>query len=256
MSNIPFLNPLQQQILDMQALQNRVQALENGIAGQIPVYNTDPPASSGINIWALTDGRIHIRSAYNGTIFEVTTTTSSNSNSTHMVTPAVPSQTFVQSWYPVWTQSYYKNGTLQRSGTNLYFGYSDGYYESQMSIMTFPTGMTSALSGTTINYAHLWMDAISAQSKVGGTVHVGGGSYGSSAPSSYTSSFENYTSAGFPATGTFKVVLGSNFYADLVSGSLNGLTLNAPNTLSNNYGEVQGGGGYTGGVRLEISYTN
>lgn len=253
--NIPYLNPLQRQVVEYNNLLNRVQALEQANT-VMPMLNADPGAASGINMWVLTDGRIRVRLP-SGTVQQIATATGGSSSSGSPVTPPVPAQTFVQSWFPTWTQSYNDGGANQRNANNtLYFGYDEGYNGSQMSILAFPSSMTTALSGCTINYIHLWMDAVTAASAVGGTIHIGGGSYTGTPPSTYTSGFENQASGAFPKTGVFKTVLPEYFYAPLTGGSINGLTLNAPNTSTSNYGGVLAGGGYTGGTRLEISYTN
>jgi hypothetical protein len=253
---LPYLNPLQQQVIDMRNLQNKVKALQQANT-VLPMLNADPGAASGINMWILTDGRVHVRLP-NGTVKELAPGTTTGSSSTTPVTPPVPTQTYIQSWYPTWTQAYTKNGTVQSASVNLPFGYSGNATSgSQMSILAFPSSMTTQLSGCTINYIHLWMNSIrTADAPNGGTVHIGGGSYSGTPPSTYTSGFENQASGGFPGSGLFKVVLPVYFYTPFTGGSINGLTLNAPNNSFANAGEVVGGGGYTGGSRLEISYTS
>lgn len=259
MTRLPALTPLQQMIVEHRALYSRVNVLEQRKTN-LPMLNTDPPANSGINVWILTDGRIHMRLP-NGTVKELAGAATTGSSSTSPVAPPAAKVTQTTTFYPTWTQCYTKGGSAQYGTATLYYGYyrtPQHFYDQTMSILTFPSTIVATIGTSSVNWMKFYGTSARPFYKTGSTVHIGGGFYGSTAPSTYNSGFENEASKLIPAAGGFFVSLPSYFWQPFQTGTINGITLNSPDTSVSNFGAVSGiepGSTVSNDCRLVVNYT-
>ena len=259
MPGIPNLDPLQRAILEQQNLLKRVNVLEQQTP-QLPMLNADPPASSGINMWILTDGRVRIRLP-NGTIKELAGTTPGSGTSGSPVPTPTTHTPHTATFYPVWSMCYKQNGATQRGSTKLYYGFEPTpqfFYGMNMSIIVFPSTIPTLLSAAKINWIHFYGTGFNNENNNGSTVHIGGGSYGGTPPASYISSFENKAQGFVPIKGAFRITLPSFFWSPFATGTINGITLNAPNNSGSNFGGILGSsnnGNFNTVCRLVINYT-
>lgn len=239
------------------SVKNYIHSEDSDFWPNVPVLASDPAASTGIDIWALsTNGQLSVRHStgivrYNpATAGAIGATTSSAPPPTSDVPkPGTTTPVSYQKTYnSTWSQSYHQAGS-QRSDTNdLYYGRIESFHGENRSMVGFNHGAIAAdLAGATISKVEVYIRNKHSYFNSGVDLHIGTHNQ-SAKPANYAANRTGVSSPHYGKTESAWRTISDNFGNWFRDGSAKGLVFDQPSTSSSYYGYADNN------VSLRITY--